>query len=497
MVYDDARNFIGDMHYTDSGEIHEGDDLVFEAFLVQVSECTKTVQQDLTPLFTPKLRRREEIYQESSVGTGRTLTAGTPAQSRLLQGRVQGGSSQAMAPQTPLSQLRAKSLNALLGVAKGSHGRALLPKFSPFEERQRGLNDTHTEGRPSKRQKRNLPRANNDGANIDSHFVPVSLEQSSPVEVRKESLLYRTDGRWEQQNEGGEGSFEIRKRPVTRSGEAPQEPRPRKSPNGSRLALKEANRQIRSSAISIESDPEPIEGPCADTSRGQRDLNKSPNSHKEDAASLYEKYPLQPLRILATYSSRKSKLLCKEAPPKPSKGEVSSRVRFQRWQQLDVSQQGNGAPEQRGRIDSAPLRSPSQASRRKRRGVGQADPLPELGQMDQQPATDGKSTSVSTVAETSNDEYRPTSRGSFGQSVRSRQERKRNTPERVDVHQRPVSRIPKSAACAFPAFDGGRGDMTGEDLGGPWSKEAIELFDWHPPSIRENRTGTSLFVSQD
>ncbi|KAI9866301.1 MAG: hypothetical protein M1813_001423 [Trichoglossum hirsutum] len=489
MVYDEARNFIGDMHHTDSGEICEGDDLVFEAFLVQVSECTKTVQQDLTPLFTPKFRRREAIYKESGLGIGRS-----PTQSRLLKGRAQGGPSQAMAPQTPLSQLKAKSLNALLGTAKGPRGRALLPAFSPFEERQQRLNDTHVKGQPLKRQKRNPSTATNSGNDIDGHTVPVSPKRASPVEVREGPLRYRADNQWGQQNEGAEGLIEIRQQPVTRPKGAPQEPQPRESPNSSRLVLQEAKRRIRSPAISIESDPETIAGPYTDTSRGRKGLNKSPKIHKEDAVPLHEKYPLQPLRVLATHSSRKSKLLCQEAPPKTSKDGVGSRVRFHRWQQPDISQRGSGAPERGGRRDSAPLRSAPEASRRKPRGVGQVGPLPELGRMDQRLVAAGKSTSASIVTETPKAESRPTSRGSFSQSVRSRQERKCNTPEQVNAHQQPVSRIPKSAAYTF---DGDHGDMTGGDPGGPWSKEAIELFDWHPPSMKEDGAGTSLFVSQD
>src|SRR5579862_3277251 len=154
MVYDDTRNFIGDMHYTDSGEVGEGDDLTFEAFLVQVSECTNTIQQDLTPLFTPKLRRREAIQQEANAGTGRSPTARPPPQSPLPQSKIQGGPFRTTAPHIPLSQLRPKLLNTLLGTAKGPYGRALLPTHSPFEEREKDLNGTRIGEPPSKRRRR-------------------------------------------------------------------------------------------------------------------------------------------------------------------------------------------------------------------------------------------------------------------------------------------------------------------------------------------------------
>ena len=135
MVYDIPRNFIGDMHWKESGELQEGDEITLEsAVLVQVNEPIERTETDLTPLFE---KRDKNVSKKP---------AGTPDRNRRL------GALQHSRRGTP-SHVRHKALNALLGGSRRPHGRAMLPTRSPYDL---ALSDTEKDwpdGPPSKRKK--------------------------------------------------------------------------------------------------------------------------------------------------------------------------------------------------------------------------------------------------------------------------------------------------------------------------------------------------------
>ncbi|SLM39788.1 Domain of unknown function DUF2439 [Lasallia pustulata] len=136
MIYDVPRNFIGDMHWRDDEAVQDGDELQLEkGVLVQVGEAIGSIEQDLTPLFETK-RQRE---------AGSPGKATSPPRPTL---RATGRSTV-----EPLSHLRPKSLNALLGTPRGPHGRALLSNKSPYAYRKREENDNLEDGRALKRQR--------------------------------------------------------------------------------------------------------------------------------------------------------------------------------------------------------------------------------------------------------------------------------------------------------------------------------------------------------
>ncbi|KAH7061048.1 hypothetical protein B0J12DRAFT_565085, partial [Macrophomina phaseolina] len=125
MVYDQPRNYIGDTHWKDGDNLHDGDDLTLEnGVIVQVAEPVATTQTDLTPLFEKKPKDTPERPGHEKVRL---------PQSRLPTPGVRStGLAATVAP-------RHKPLSQLLGTPKGPHGRALLPTRSPFEERQASL----------------------------------------------------------------------------------------------------------------------------------------------------------------------------------------------------------------------------------------------------------------------------------------------------------------------------------------------------------------------
>jgi hypothetical protein len=149
MVYDVPRNFIGDMHWKEGEDLQEGDEVTLEkdAVLVQVAENVGRTETDLTELKqSAKKSKRVEGGQRLSSPPRNAVTPsrpmGPPA-ARLSTTSVAGGS----------TQLKHRSLNALLGTPKGRLGKATVPTKSPYELRQAEENEGWESGRPPKRLK--------------------------------------------------------------------------------------------------------------------------------------------------------------------------------------------------------------------------------------------------------------------------------------------------------------------------------------------------------
>lgn len=143
MVYDERGNFVGDMHWQRNWDLDEGEEVELErgGVIVQVAECVGRQNQDLSELLDKRAREKEQ-----------------------RQARVAMRSSLAAAPTHALSpvarandhfQTRHRPLSQLLGTPTGHHGRAVVPKESPFELRQRARETPENEGdaRPSKRRR--------------------------------------------------------------------------------------------------------------------------------------------------------------------------------------------------------------------------------------------------------------------------------------------------------------------------------------------------------
>ncbi|KAK5127950.1 hypothetical protein LTR85_005067 [Meristemomyces frigidus] len=140
MLYDVPRNFIGDTHWKADEALQDGDEVTLDkdGVMVQVAEAVGRTETDLTELRKSKNKSSSE----------------------------RGSSPPARAPQTPAprvingtssrqrTQLKHRSLNALLGTPKGSIGKAALPAKSPFELRHDDVeNEEWEQGQPPKRQR--------------------------------------------------------------------------------------------------------------------------------------------------------------------------------------------------------------------------------------------------------------------------------------------------------------------------------------------------------
>lgn len=156
MIYDEPRNFIGDTHWREAAPIQDGDELQLDkGVLIQVGEATGKMDQDISGLFE-KRRAKEAETEGSSPARGPVTQT---AQSSTTRGST-----------TAPSQLRPKTLNALLGTPKGRIGRATLPEKSPFEERRASGAENIVAERPTKRQRVMMP----------TEVVPISSPKPTP-----------------------------------------------------------------------------------------------------------------------------------------------------------------------------------------------------------------------------------------------------------------------------------------------------------------------------
>lgn len=134
MVYDESKNFVGDLHYRQSEEFGEGLELKLDRpVLVLVEDPLGQSNTDLTPL----LSRQK---QDGSPRLDRTQ-ASQPSRASLS--RINAAN----------SQIKPKSIKELLAGSQGASGRARLVTQSPYEQRHPLSEIQPSFERPAKRQK--------------------------------------------------------------------------------------------------------------------------------------------------------------------------------------------------------------------------------------------------------------------------------------------------------------------------------------------------------
>ncbi|PGH07520.1 hypothetical protein AJ79_06255 [Helicocarpus griseus UAMH5409] len=204
MVYDVQGNFIGDLHWRDGEELNDGDELELEhGVLVQVEECVEKSQTDLTEL----LDKRKHASSASSPARPFSPAPSSARSFAVTSSNIALNSSG-----------RPKSLNELLGIKRAPIGRAAVPLKSPYEERQQSIRpqggDTPTERAP-KRQRINgrEPERDVDGtsrqrplrdsnsyssaSNLARSFQPakdLALSESTPSRSSKNTPNITKDG---------------------------------------------------------------------------------------------------------------------------------------------------------------------------------------------------------------------------------------------------------------------------------------------------------------
>ena len=142
MVYDESKNYIGDSHWREAGDLQDGTELKLDkGVLVDVGERIGETQTDLAPLLE---KRRPE--KESSPQRPPLRPVSLAVSSRSAFGH---------------SQARPKSLSDVLGLSQGPIGRARFPAQSPYEQvHNPSRQPSHREEPPAKRLRTDLGKEN-------------------------------------------------------------------------------------------------------------------------------------------------------------------------------------------------------------------------------------------------------------------------------------------------------------------------------------------------
>ncbi|KAL2013714.1 hypothetical protein VTN00DRAFT_1239 [Thermoascus crustaceus] len=200
MVYDTTGNFIGDLHWRESEEIQDGDELELDkGVLIQVGECMETTQSDISGLFEKKRQSQGSPPQKTAV----------PPPSRASTPRSSG-----VVSQTPL-----KSLNDLLGIKKTPIGRSITPAspYKQWHQRAQAVEKEQFE-RPAKRQRQLPPEdilhGKNPNERIRSRPPVIDLEEST-ASARPAKQSPAPKVRSEKHEDNARSSFKVPSVPAT------------------------------------------------------------------------------------------------------------------------------------------------------------------------------------------------------------------------------------------------------------------------------------------
>ncbi|KIW02349.1 uncharacterized protein PV09_06171 [Verruconis gallopava] len=134
MVYDDTQNFVGDIHWKDGSGPQPDDEFSLEVgVLVQIGDLLYTTQTDLAPLFI-----RERKKPESHGAEGAENAAAL---------------NMALDRKGHLSTQKHKSLHVLLNSAKTGSIKAKMSGQSPYDARKAGLDVESSDDRGRKRRR--------------------------------------------------------------------------------------------------------------------------------------------------------------------------------------------------------------------------------------------------------------------------------------------------------------------------------------------------------
>jgi Protein of unknown function (DUF2439) len=142
MVYDESKNYIGDSHWREAGDLQDGTELKLDkGVLVDVGERIGETQTDLAPLLEKRRPEKEPSPQRPPL---RPVSLAVSSRSAFGH-----------------SQARPKSLSDVLGLSQGPIGRARFPAQSPYEQvHNPSRQPSHREEPPAKRLRTELGKEN-------------------------------------------------------------------------------------------------------------------------------------------------------------------------------------------------------------------------------------------------------------------------------------------------------------------------------------------------
>lgn len=130
MVYDERGNSVGDMHWHGEYDFGQGEEVQLDrgGVIVQVEDLVERKETDLSELVDKRVQEKQQ-RQIQQLARSRASSASLP---RSLPRPA------AVAPDRP-QPLRHRPLHHVIGTPTGHHGKALVPKESPFEQRQQAV----------------------------------------------------------------------------------------------------------------------------------------------------------------------------------------------------------------------------------------------------------------------------------------------------------------------------------------------------------------------
>ncbi|KAI4278497.1 MAG: hypothetical protein LQ337_000980 [Flavoplaca oasis] len=349
MVYDVPRNFIGDTHWRKPQPIQDGDELELEkGVLIQVGEEVKIerTETDLTEL----LEKRKP--KPTCDGPRLPLPAAVPTATTPHLNHIAHASPETSVS-AQISQLRPKTLNALLGRPKGPVGRATLPAKSPAEER-RGKETHHRDSaRSPKRRKIQHPPAMSPTSSVPtcklgnavsrtitgpttSNPQPIAKPPSRHVskvisQAPSESLQHyeaaiqpREDDRSNKQQNSGDHHQPNRHSPIDVEiiGESCSDHTPAKQSRRKAKKQEQTSAQIRSRGQKDASDPvEKSQGPSDRVLQGHRSM-------REDSSPSFGNFEDEPRpenRLRIALSKPRRKLMYRDLLPRKAPSQYNNR----------------------------------------------------------------------------------------------------------------------------------------------------------------------------
>lgn len=127
MVYDERGNSVGDMHWHGEYDFGEGEEVQLDrgGVIVQVEELVERRETDLTELVDKRLQEKQQRQVQQ---LARSAVSGAVLPRSLHR-------PPAIAPDR-VHPPRHRPLHHVIGTPTGHHGKALVPKESPYEQRQ-------------------------------------------------------------------------------------------------------------------------------------------------------------------------------------------------------------------------------------------------------------------------------------------------------------------------------------------------------------------------
>ncbi|KAI0447185.1 hypothetical protein F4803DRAFT_499993 [Xylaria telfairii] len=180
MVYDERGNFVGDTHWREDYDLADGDELELErgGIIIQVGECVGSRDQDLSELVDKRAQERAQRQAAAAAAAAARRPSTTPITSRHV------------ARPQPLLQ---RHLHDVIGTPSGHHGRAVVPRESPYEERQQRQTPLQSDDtRPAKRRRRDISPLSKSGYARNLFGATLTLSGRPLSQVPARHRQYKT-----------------------------------------------------------------------------------------------------------------------------------------------------------------------------------------------------------------------------------------------------------------------------------------------------------------